>query len=747
MAGDQQAYEQAMNAGHSAAWDQDWYVAIAAYARAIREFPQDAEAHIHLGLSLLEVGRLEDAYKVYTRAHQLAPDDPIPLEKNADVLERMGRLREAAQQYISVSEVYLSQRDLNKAIDNWERATRLTPGLIPVHAKLAQAYERIGDKKKAVREYLTLAYNFQRTGDHDKAIKAAQRALRLDRSNPQTLNTLRALEAGGKILPPADDISANSARVGMVEVETKPIAREQETLDKSTLGPIGEAITDSLGLLATYVMEAGEFDSAADLLQALEAHRQGQMKAAIEAYRRAEATLSHPALQLNLGALLLLDNQPSDALRHLERARSAPELYLGTLHGLGQAYFKLGEHKVAARRLLECLDAITQNEAVVLDSFDFEPPVSIYRRLSDVIDRVNEEQLSAMNQRFIALLEGKEWRLQVEDTARQLEDTLREQGETGVVDILTAARSDKLTESIALIDRYMRQGQLILALDEAHHAVEFSPNYLPVHIRMAEIMMKEGRVRSAISKYNMIAKTYLARGENERAAEVLTYVLEIAPLDVTVRESLIELLESEERWSEALEQYIDLADAHHQLGDIDLARDTFMRAERLANRLNAPVDRLVHIKHRIADIEQMRLDMRRAQKTYEEIIQLDPSDERAHRMLVDLNYRQGNQVEAIRRLDKLLGLYARNKQANRITQLLEELVTVYPTNTALRSRLALIYRQLGRSRDAIVQLDALGELQLEAGQHKDAIETIKQIISLKPDNIEDYHKLLRQLGG
>lgn len=35
MAGDRAVYEQEMNAGHSAAWDQEWDKAIMAYARAI----------------------------------------------------------------------------------------------------------------------------------------------------------------------------------------------------------------------------------------------------------------------------------------------------------------------------------------------------------------------------------------------------------------------------------------------------------------------------------------------------------------------------------------------------------------------------------------------------------------------------------------------------------------------------------------------------------------------------------------
>lgn len=745
MPGNRQAYEQAMNAGHNAAWDQDWQVAIAAYGRAIQEFPDDPESHIHLGLGLLEVGRLEDALKVYTRAHQLAPNDPIPLEKSADVLERMGRLREAAQQYINVSEVYLGQRDLGKAIANWERATHLTPGLIPVHAKLAQAYERVGDKKRAIREYLTLAFNFQRVNDNDKAIKAAQRALRLEKNNSQVLNTLRALESGGRILPPNDDSGGMAARMISFEHDAAPKSKRDQIGEADPLGPIGEAMTDALGMLAMYVMEADSLDAVGDALAAMEAQRQGYHDEAISAYQRAEGKLRHPALQLNLGGLLLLRDRADEATRHLSEVVEMPQLASGALHGLGQAYLKLGKQKQALRYLLQSLQAVDTSLAV--DSDETDELNSIYLRLGTMLDRLNDEALTAINQRFISLLEGKDWKQRVADTRRQLDETLREQGEKGVVDILTAAHGDKLTESVSLIDRYMRQGLLTLAMDEAHRAVEYSPNYLPVHIRMAEIMMREGRLRQAIAKYNTIARTFLARGENDRSAQILTSVLELAPLDVSVRESLIELLEMEERWDEALDQYIDLADAHHQLGNFDLSRDTYMLAERIAMRVNAAPDKLVRIKHRMADIDQLRLDLRRAQKTYEEIIQLAPEDERANRMLVDLNYRQGNQMEAIRRLDRLLSIYARQKQVNRITQLLEEMVTLYPNDTGLRSRLASIYRQLGRKMDAIIQLDALGELQLEAGLHKDAANTIRQIISMNPEHIEDYRKLLAQLGG
>lgn len=751
MPGNREAYERAMNAGHNAAWDREWPMAVSAYGQAIQEIPDDHDAHIHLGLALLELGRLDDALKVYTRAHQLAPDDPIPLEKSADILEKVGRLKEAAQQYVNVAEIYLAQRDLAKAIYNWEQSTRLTPGLVQIHAKLAQAYERLGEKPKAVREYLTLAANFQRLGETGKAQKAAQHALRLDSKNVTTLNALRALDSGAEIVLPSSwdgerEKAAARSSTSSSAADGKSTAKSLEMIEADPLGPIGETMTDSLGMLAMYVMESGALNAASgDALLAMELHRQGIRDQAIEAYKRAEGKLKHPALELNLGGLLLLEERNDEAIRHLADAVVSPQLAAGAFHGLGKAYASLGKHKQALNYLIQSLQAVDIANAPRNE--DEVRVAALYEQIQDVVKDRPPETMEAANKRFLILLSGKEWKQRVGETRRQLEDTFRNQGEQGVIDILIASRSNELTEAVARIDRYMQRGLYTLAIDEAHRAVEFSPFYLPVHVRMAEIMMHEGRVRQAITKYNTIAKTYLMRGENDRAASILSEVLEMAPLDISIRESLIELLESEERWDEALDQYVDLADTHHQLGNFDMSRDIFTAAERLANRVGASSEKIVRIKHRVADIDQMRLDMRKAQKTYEEIIQIAPSDERAHRMLVDIHYRQNNPIEAIKKLDTLLGIYARVKQPNRITQLLEELVTTYPSDTGLRSRLAAIYRQLKRNADAIKQLDALGELQLEAGLHQDATNTIRQIIALNPEGIEEYRRLLTQLGG
>ena len=753
MPGNRDLYQKHLNNGHDAAWQGSWQAAVKAYSQAVQEIPEEPEAHIHLGLALLKAGRLDDALRIYKKAHQLAPDDPIPLERSADVLERMGRLKEAAEQYVNVADIYLAKRDLDKAIGTWERATQLTPGLVTIHAKLAQAYERIGDNKKAVREYLKLAFNFRRVNEVEKAIRAVERALRLDKKHPQALNAMAALKRGGEIILP-DDMDEKKPKQREQEEEFSLLFSELEdgggkassVGDADPRGPIGEALNDGLELLAQYVVESGTLDEAgSDALQAMQLQRQELYDEAIAAYQRASSRMNHPALKLNLGALLLVRERPEEAIKHLGEAIMDPQISAGAFHGLGQAYTKLKQPKKAYRYFVQSLQAVDTSLAV--NDEEVSDLEAVYDRLISALGSIDDDTLINVNQRFEGLLTGKDWKQRIADTRRHLEETMKTGDEVAIREFIADSGRPEITDAVAKIDRYIRQGLYTLAMDEAHRAVEHSPFYLPVHVRMAEIMMREGRVRQAISKYDTVAKSYLVRGENDRAATILSEVLEMAPLDISIRRSLIDLLEGEQRWLEVLDQYIDLANTYNKLSNFDMARDTYATAEKLASRVNAPVDKVVQIKHHVADLAQMRLDTRRAIKIYEEIVDMAPDDERAHKLLVDLNYGQNNQVEAIKRLDGLMALYAKTKQVNRITTVLEELVKHYPNDTGLRNRLAGIYARLNKKQQAIEQLDALGELQLEAGLHKEAANTIRQIIQLGPEHVEDYKKLLSQLGG
>ena len=56
-----------------------------------------------------------------------------------------------------------------------------------------------------------------------------------------------------------------------------------------------------------------------------------------------------------------------------------------------------------------------------------------------------------------------------------------------------------------------------------------------------------------------------------------------------------------------------------------------------------------------------------------------------------------------------------------------------------------IVKQVGRTEDAIAQLDSLAESLLEAGKKEDALAVINQILLMEPPNANQYRQLLMQL--
>ncbi|MBN1564328.1 MAG: tetratricopeptide repeat protein [Anaerolineae bacterium] len=764
MSGNRQVYEQAMNMGHSAAWDQEWDKAISAYGRAVQEMPEDPAAHNSLGLALLQARRLEDALRVYTRAHQLAPDDAIPLEKSADVLERLGRLKEAAQQYVNVAEVYLAQRDLEKAIGNWERATRLTSGLVNIHQRLALAYERTGHKKSAIREYLTLAFHFQANNRANVAIQAVERALRIEPQNPQALNTLRALKTGVKIT--VDTIKVDEPNKTNGETPSKErnssfdptialrpdfadaldLASDRAVGEADPRGPIGEALETALAALASFVFESGDLDEGgANTIQAIGYQRDESIEKAIDSYERAlDANMRHPGVHMNLGALYLQLHDWDNAQKHLQTAAADPTLASGALHGLSQVFDAQHEPRKAARHLIETLRAVDVSLAMNTD--EATQLSAIYDRLQGSVAEADEHQLQNMNERFLELLVGPIWKQRVAKTRRQLEEAISLQEPDSLIS-LAAHIDDRVTEGLNRIDRFVKDRNYFLAMDEAHYMLESAPDYLPVHWRIGQILLERNNIPAAMAKYKLIADTYLIRGDDERAAEILHEAIKLAPMDTSLHQSLIKLLQEQENWNDLLNQYIDMADAYYQLGDLDQARSTYQQAIQLAEQQGAPEDQLIHIMHRLGEIHINRLDLRQALRTYEQIRKMNANDERARRNLVDLNYRLNDGVSAIRELDGLLRVYAKAGKANQILSILAEQVTRYPNDMALRSRLAAVYGQTGQQAQAIEQLDALAELQLESGRHNDALVTIRRIIAMNPPHVDDYKRLLQQLSG
>jgi tetratricopeptide (TPR) repeat protein len=444
-----------------------------------------------------------------------------------------------------------------------------------------------------------------------------------------------------------------------------------------------------------------------------------------------------------LGLLYQLRLRFEPAVAEFKKAVRNAQYALGSHFALGECYKALGridealEHFVQALKIVD-LGTVQREQADDL--------INLYDALADsyVVKGDPDKALTFTNS-LIEFLSSKGWEHKARE-ARQRLDGMSEEGVTmSLAEILAAPSADSVLTAVSLSQEYVRRGALTAAAEVCYRAIQSAPTYLPLHLRLAEIFAQDGRPDDAVTKYQVVADLYLVREETRQAIGVYKRILRLMPMDVVVRSRLIDLLISSGEIDQALDQYLALADAYYQLAQVNKSLEKYAEALRLVPRASDEKQWRMRLLRKMADIQMRRASWREAADLYRQLVGVAPEDERARLQLIDLHYKLGRTKEADKATVDMIDYFRSQQESERSLALLQEAIRLQPQQMALRARLARAYIDAGQREEAIRELDALGELQLDAGLREQAMATVRFIISLKPKNLEAYRQLLAQL--
>jgi len=753
VAGNRRVYDSAIKRAASLAWDKKWSRAIEEYGRALSEFPQDVTALTGLGLGYAETQQLEKALATYKNAANLSPDNPEIIQRVAQTLERLAQWTEAARAYVLSADAYVRLRDIAQAIEMWRKAAMLDPGNLTAHRKLVQVYRNQGDNRRAARHSLIMARVLDRQNKTRDAIEACQVAITLDSRSAEAHDILQALEARqplpdgptARLQPDAEGKRTLDSFVIFEDIElgTGPLV-----LDTTRASPADMLREHSLGQMADALF-AGDTDPSkmqANMLlgQGADFQTRGVSDRAIDAYVSAiRMGVDTPAVNFNLGLLYSEKGDSARAIQHLEKALPDEDYTLGTHFAIGQVYYDQGEPAKALQHLLKVLLAV-DSETVTDEQL---------RALEIAYDQLYQQYAlqdeSPDTRRFIesivSFLSIKGWGQRLVQTREQLNNLAGGELLVTLAEMLTEPSAETATLAMGQVARYLQKGLIFTALEECYWSIQKAPYYLPLHLRLADILISEGKLNEAVKKYVYVAETYKIRGNAERAIAIYRKALETAPMEVAVREALIHTLIGIGMFDQAIEQYIAVANAYYQLAQVDLAIEKYTEALDYVSRASPNRHWEGNILHRVGDIYMQRVDWRQAIRTYQRIKHMDPADEKARSYLVDLYFKMGQADQAISELDDLTASFKNSGRGQELVDVLRGITEERPEELALHMRLARAYLDADKKSEAIATLDTVGELQLEAGMTQEAIRTIQAILRLGPDNVRGYQQLLAQL--
>jgi tetratricopeptide (TPR) repeat protein len=629
-------------------------------------------------------------------------------------------------------------------------------------------HERLGHAQQAATEYLMEASLLQRSGNADKAAEMIGRALRLVPNSPEARQA-HILLKGGQLLPKPMHARGGTGALRMAQVKQLESPKNSDT----GLDPIAEARKHALTRLAEILFDlsdgAGnsqtpkhgmqaivrgteELDlKQSDLTkimlhigQAIDSQTKNQEAQAAEELEKALAAgLADSALYFDLGLLRSKTERLESAMRHLQTAVKHPDYALGARLLIAQIQRQMGHLSEAVTEYIEALK-VADAMVVPPDQADeirqlYEPLIEAHAHQTDTV--VMEQLCDNVKQ----LLLRPNWRTEMLLAREQLPKSAEGIPPMPLAEILAQAQSSQVIETIGRVRALARAGHLRTAMDEAFESFKYAPTYLPLHTLIGDLLIQEGRTQDAIAKYAVVAEAYSARGEATQAVNLLRRIVQVAPMDLAVRTRLIDQLAVRGLVEEAISEYIDLADIYYRLAELDMARKTYTTALRLAQQGGANHAWAVKLMRRMADIDMQRLDWRQALRIFEQVRTLEPDDITVHKSLIDLYIRLIQLPQATAELDSFLEYLQSSGRRGEAIPFLEELVNEYPKQGLLRRALAEEYRHAERIPDAVVQLDALGDLLLNAGDQDGAIQSIETIMAMNPPNMEDYKTLLAKI--
>jgi tetratricopeptide (TPR) repeat protein len=770
MSGDQKAFERAMNNGHTAAWDQSWEKAGNFYRAALEEFSNHPLALNSLALALYEMKDYQQALVYYQRAAQAAPEDPLPFEKIARIYESQGKTSHAVQASLKTAELHLKTRNVEKALENWLRAINLQPENIVARTRLAMVYERMGRKNEAAQEYLATASLMQQSGDLVKAMQVveyimqmlpesedARRAMQRLRNN-QPLPKPGRPRAVGMPTPPADTgHQLTAAKEAPFVEQMDPVLEARRNAMSELASLLFEQAEEALPMtnitrkgLAALTRGAGGALGTADrtrimlhLGQAIESQSQGEdNQAAAELERAMDIGLSHPAAYFDAG-MLISHRNGQRALRYLQQSVHHPDYALASYLVMAQIHQQEGSPLDALTAYLQALrlaDAIT----VALEDADelmqlYEPIIEEQARSED------EEAVRNIATTVAGQLLRPDWRTFLVTARQQLPSQSEGAPPLPLAEMLLESNSGQVVEALARVRQMVNQKKYRSAMEEAFNTLQFAPTYLPVHTQIGDILIRYGYIQDAVAKFMLVAELYRLRGEAGQAIRLLNRVVQMAPMELKVRTKLIDLMVAQGHLEEALQQYMDLAIVYYHLAELNLARQTYASALRLAQQVKADRNWSVEILYKLADIDLQRLDLRQAVRVFEQIRTLEPEDTRARRSIIDLNFRLGQEPNALSEVDGFTALLEHSGKRETAIEFLTDLTAERGDSMELNKRLADLYVRGGQVMQAVERLDMIADGLLNAGNRDGAAAMLKAIISLKPINVNEYRIALERL--
>jgi tetratricopeptide (TPR) repeat protein len=653
MPGNRALFDRAMEQSREAARQKNWDEALKQAMRALQEFPQDNDARSSIAVGLYNTGRYPQALQAFEDLRRSDANNPFFIDYLARVNEQLGNIPEAVNIYTQLADLQQSRRLGPRAAEALREVLRLDPEAEAHRTRLARLLEELGSTGEAAAEYLELARRLRARGSLEQAADMADIALRLDPNSREAKELIALLHdslasavnaafatpeaTGAAPALPRTPGGTGGLRGAQFAVD-KIVALAQEHQEAGdTAGAIeqyeraisiGAERSDvyySLGLL---YQDRGEHQRAADVLvraaqdseYALSAHfalgssyrALGQLAQAAHEY---EQTIRLVDLQ-SVGKsesedLIAMYENAAEIYIELSDGARAASLYstlANFLQGKRWGRERAEEFRQKARELTE-RNMFAKLRTLGTGALTNQPPPEAsapppppdtrmpetWGKIKPITDFLRP--VPTMDDSIGDVFAPEPPPPTSIDPLEAI-DSLPAPAQPAfapLTALATKGLDDVAERYVVASEKYIEQGLTLAAVDACMEVIRIDPDYLPIHLRLGEIYERDGRQEEALTKYQLLIDTYVARSEPQAAIPVYFRLIELSPDTINARSRLAELLKNDGRQADAAIQVGIVAGAYFRMGQTNKALEEYRRGLQWA-----PNDANLHAQYGLA---------------------------------------------------------------------------------------------------------------------------------------------------
>jgi pilus assembly protein FimV len=282
------------------------------------------------------------------------PDDPVLLKKLGDLYLKANKHENAADIYVRLGDTYNEKGFYPKAIALYKQAIKIHPGWEKPHDKLAELYQVQGFSREAATQYVKLSEILEKRGESENATMFMQKAAELDSSH-KTVNK-KAQSFDVRETGMMDPLPKTSSQPEVRETDFYDLTNElDKEIEDLQIDASAENLVDDTGVdsifkaLEESASEEGKDDPLFLYNMGLAYRETGLLDEAIESFNKVISSGEKLFdAHIMLGITYREKGQFDESLQSLRQGAGLEEasndMKVGILYEIAQTYKALGDN-------------------------------------------------------------------------------------------------------------------------------------------------------------------------------------------------------------------------------------------------------------------------------------------------------------------------------------------------------------------------------------------------------------------